>query len=218
VSEIAPARLRSRLLVAAFSFQAVGQVLGVLVGLAILNLFPTFTAWRPMLAFGVIPAALIVWLRRSVPESPKWLAATGHLRRCATVMTLFCERRVEVEDLETGRAEAVDVATLEVTRTTVTAVSSNGPGDGTQPEPGRVRWLTLFGRRLRAVTLLTSAPWFLMDIATYGVGIFTRRSSPRSRWPRRTGRPASTSPPTSPPRAARSSTSSSSWASRSRSG
>src|SRR5438552_15775817 len=31
----------------------------------------------------------------------------------------------------------------------------------------------LFSRRYRARTALVTIPWFLMDIATYGVGLFT---------------------------------------------
>ncbi len=31
----------------------------------------------------------------------------------------------------------------------------------------------LFSQRYRTRTLLASVPWFLMDIATYGVGLFT---------------------------------------------
>ena len=32
---------------------------------------------------------------------------------------------------------------------------------------------TLFCQRYRTRTLLVSVPWFLMDVATYGVGLFT---------------------------------------------
>jgi len=31
----------------------------------------------------------------------------------------------------------------------------------------------LFSRRYRARTALVTIPWFLMDIATYGIGLFT---------------------------------------------
>jgi MFS family permease len=159
VSEIAPARVRSRLLVATFSFQAVGQLLGVVVGLAILHLDPTFTAWRWMLAFGVVPALVIVWMRRTVPESPKWLAASGQLDEAADVLSVFCARRVTVADLT-----AEDRLVVEEQLAVVVAPPP--------PEP-RARWRDLFSRRWRRATVLTSVPWFLMDIATYGVGVFT---------------------------------------------
>ncbi|PJJ55122.1 MFS transporter [Compostimonas suwonensis] len=149
VSEIAPSRLRTRLLVATFSFQAVGQILGVLVGLAILTLEPTPDAWRWMLGAGVVPAIVIVWLRRGVPESPQWLAATNQLKEAAAAMSVFCERLVTVEEI---RDEEVAGA--------LTTVHKADLRD-------------LFSKRYRKSTLLTSVPWFLMDIATYGVGVFT---------------------------------------------
>ena len=146
VSEIAPARIRTRLLVGAFSFQAVGQVLGVVVGLVILHLDPTFGAWRPMLAFGVVPAVAIVWFRRTVPESPRWLASSGHPEEAAAVVSRLCARPVTPEEL---REEP-----------------------GTEP-PTPLRWRELLSRPFRAATALTSVPWLLMDIATYGIGVFT---------------------------------------------
>ena len=45
-----------------------------------------------------------------------------------------------------------------------------------QPAPEGLRALVqpaLFTRALRRRTIFTAVPWFLMDIATYGVGIFT---------------------------------------------
>ena len=35
------------------------------------------------------------------------------------------------------------------------------------------RWALLFSPRYRKRTMLVSVPWFLMDVATYGVGLFT---------------------------------------------
>jgi MFS family permease len=146
VTEIAPRRHRARMLVGAFSFQAVGQLLGVLVGLAILHLDPNTSAWRPMLAFGVVPALVIVFLRRGVPESPKWLAGVGRSEEAAEVCSAFCGRPVTPDDM----AEAADTESA-----------------------GRSAYRELFGRTGRRRTVLTTVPWFFMDIATYGVGVFT---------------------------------------------
>jgi MFS transporter, putative metabolite transport protein len=40
----------------------------------------------------------------------------------------------------------------------------------------------LFSRGYRARTALVTIPWFLMDIATHGVGLFTRQFSERSKF------------------------------------
>jgi MFS family permease len=148
VAEIAPARDRSRLLVGAFSFQAVGQLLGVLVGLVILQVYPDAGSWRYMLAAGVVPAVFILWLRRGVPESPKWLASSGNLDEAAQVVSIFCRHPVTVQDLQEDTV---------------------APGTAA----GGVSWRDLFSAPMRKATTLSAVPWFLMDIATYGVGVFT---------------------------------------------
>jgi len=47
-----------------------------------------------------------------------------------------------------------------------------GGGDGNAGSP-HSQYALLFSERYRTRTLLVSLPWFLMDIATYGVGLFT---------------------------------------------
>ncbi|MEM9515572.1 MAG: MFS transporter [Actinomycetota bacterium] len=151
VAEIAPRRIRGRLIVSAFSAQAIGQLLGVVVGLIILNVYPEFDAWRWMLGFGVIPAVIVVYLRRGVPESPRWLVHMGRYDEAAHVLSEFTERTVDRAELAGHVAGDADeqIAPL--------------------PPP----WRQLFRRPLRRKTALTAAPWFLMDIATYGIGVFT---------------------------------------------
>ncbi len=149
LAEILPSRGRGRWLVGAFSLQAVGIVLGALVGVVVLNLLPEIDSWRIMLGFGVLPALVIIWLRRKTPESPRWLAQNGHE-----------DEAVEVAEQLVGAPVVVTAADRE---------RAEPPPEGLkafiQPQ--------LFSRRLRRRTIFTAVPWFLMDIATYGVGIFT---------------------------------------------
>ena len=77
VSELMPKKIRGRMLAGAFSFQALGALFGAGVGLAILLLNPAAGAWRIMLAIGVIPAVIVMILRTSVPESPRWKMENG---------------------------------------------------------------------------------------------------------------------------------------------
>ncbi|SDZ11400.1 MFS transporter [Herbiconiux ginsengi] len=194
VSEIAPARLRSRLLIGAFSFQAVGQLLGALVGLFVLTLDPNPDAWRWMLAVGVVPALVIVVLRRTVPESPLWLASTARFAEAAEAMRVFAGRTVLVEELTARGPEPValtpeQLEEEELPRTAVElTVAALDRGESVavpmpaplitgvlrpaDAEPG-IPKRSLFSKRLRRATILTSVPWFFMDIATYGVGVFT---------------------------------------------
>ena len=72
VSEFMPKRIRGRMLIAAFSFQAVGIFAAAAVGLFILAMHPSESAWRWMLVAGALPAIVILVLQRAVPESARW--------------------------------------------------------------------------------------------------------------------------------------------------
>jgi hypothetical protein len=123
-------------------------VLGALVGVVVLELFPHIYAWRIMLGFGIVPALVIIWLRRSVPESPRWLAQNKHEREAEEIGEALVHHPVHVTDVDRHREEA-------------------------QPEGLKALFQPqLFQRRMIRRTIFTSVPWFLMDIATYGVGIF----------------------------------------------
>jgi putative MFS transporter len=72
-AEFLPTRNRGRNLVILESFWALGTIIAA--GLAWL-LVPTF-GWRPLLATSALAAVLVLWIRRSVPESPRYLAISG---------------------------------------------------------------------------------------------------------------------------------------------
>jgi MFS family permease len=149
LAEVLPKKARGRWLTGAFSLQAVGILLGAGVGVVILELIGGLDSWRIMLGFGAIPALVIIWLRRKVPESPRWLAQNGHAEEAKEVAERLVEHPVEVTETDRHRAAAVP----------------EGIKALFQP--------ALFSRPLLRRTIFTSVPWFLMDIATYGVGIFT---------------------------------------------
>ena len=81
IAESVPTRLRGRLIVGAFAFQALGSLLGVLVGLVILKAYPSVESWRVMLAFGVLPAVAVVLMREGLPDSVRWNLARGDYGR-----------------------------------------------------------------------------------------------------------------------------------------
>jgi MFS family permease len=73
MSEYAHHRSRGRMIGLVFSAQAVGLIVGPLTALALLGggAGPGLT-WRLLLGLGAIPAAAAVWLRRTVPEPPRY--------------------------------------------------------------------------------------------------------------------------------------------------
>jgi PHS family inorganic phosphate transporter-like MFS transporter len=75
MSEYAHHSNRGRMIGLVFCAQAVGLVVGPLVALALLGsgAGPSVT-WRLLLGLGAIPAAIAVWLRRTMPEPPRYAA------------------------------------------------------------------------------------------------------------------------------------------------
>jgi len=97
VSEFMPARIRGRMLVSSFSFQALGSLVGAAIGLLILLVHPEPNAWRWMLAAGIIPAVLVAVLRSNLPESPRWCAAHGRTSEAAAISRAVSGHDVAVD-------------------------------------------------------------------------------------------------------------------------
>jgi putative MFS transporter len=74
VSEFSPRKQRGRVLAAMDGWWPIGTTLA---GVTATFLVPVTGNWRWMLALMVLPAILLVWIRRGVPESPIYLARTG---------------------------------------------------------------------------------------------------------------------------------------------
>ena len=69
---------------------AVGQLLGALVFAFayphFTQLFPTVASWRLLFVIGVVPALLVFYIRRTVPESPAFEASRGRPHRGSEVI------------------------------------------------------------------------------------------------------------------------------------
>jgi putative MFS transporter len=90
LSDVLPARFRGRLAAWAYtcSYLAV-PALGFL-SLALTDRSPLHLAgWRWLLALGALGAVFVLFLRRSLPESPRWLEATGRHREAQDALALF---------------------------------------------------------------------------------------------------------------------------------
>src|SRR5580700_5120877 len=75
MSEYANRRDRGKLVGMVFSTQALGLVVGPLIALALLGGGVSDDAvWRILLGLGAVPAAAVVYLRRKMPESPRYQA------------------------------------------------------------------------------------------------------------------------------------------------
>lgn len=64
---------RGRLVGLVFAMQALGTVAGYIAGLALLSAnVPADITWRIILGLGAVPAASVVYMRRKMPESPRY--------------------------------------------------------------------------------------------------------------------------------------------------
>jgi len=157
VSEFMPKRIRGRMLIAAFSFQAVGIFAAAGIGLFILALHPSESAWRWMLVAGAVPAVVILLLRRAVPESARW-----HIQRREWKLAMGVVRYL-IPDFKLNKPVMLPAAQA------VEECPEKKPAWHTSLNS----YAELFSCKNRRRTLLITVPWFLMDFAFYGVGIFT---------------------------------------------
>jgi len=156
VAETMPQRVRGRMMVATIASQSVGMILAAFVVLGLLHLHAAADVWRLFFVAEAILAAFFLIARLHLNESPRWLMSQGRNREAVhAIMRMLPEDR---QMLEATATRLVD------TRLHAARI----PRDDRRP-PFRA----LFARAYRRRTLLSALPWFLMDMATYGVGMFT---------------------------------------------
>ena len=144
MSEYANRKDRGKLVGMVFGTQALGLIVGPLTALALLGAgVGNDVAWRTMLALGAVPAAAVIYLRRRMPESPRY--------------------QVQVQ----GRTEE---AASQISHFTRGQVSGDGSG-GLRHELGLRAFLT--SRRYLIMLAGTAGTWFLLDYAYYGNTIST---------------------------------------------
>jgi putative MFS transporter len=150
ISESIPTQYRGRLVLSAFGFQAVGALFGTALGFFILRSHESLTDWRWMYGAAILPAMAVVVGRFFIPQSPLWLVAQGRVG----------EAERETEKL-LGRHPVYPKRVI---------LDPVQPGhEGGHPGFGK-----LFVKPAnRRATILAAFPWFLQDLGTYGIGIFT---------------------------------------------
>jgi putative MFS transporter len=97
LSELAPKHLRGRAFACCqtFGFSAV-PIVAYLSYLLVPNSPLGWDGWRWVVVIGAMGAAFVWWMRRALPESPRWLAMKGRIDEANRIMSDL-ERRVEAE-------------------------------------------------------------------------------------------------------------------------
>lgn len=152
-AEFSPKLHRGRLLVLTIGAFTAGSFCAYAVGLALFYAGPN--NWRFMLAAGVIPALIVMFMRRSIPESPSWLKAAGRGDE-ATQVTADIAKRAKVS------ISGSDVST--------TPTPSNPVPD----KPIRLGAMQkLFRNPLLPATIVAAGCWLLFDLGNYATIVFT---------------------------------------------
>ena len=149
VAEFSPKHLRGKLITTTFMFWGIGSIVAAVIGFTFgrfeyFNIFGMQVAsWRIMLASGVVPAILVLFLRHSMPESPRWLLANNQTEKAKNVI----EEIKQKYNLDYSK----ELSSVEPER--------------------RGKISELFGSAYRKRTMFSWIPWFFMDYGVYGVGI-----------------------------------------------
>jgi MFS transporter, putative metabolite transport protein len=152
ISENISSANRGKLVLGAFAFQAVGALGGTAVGYLVLSTLPELSAWRWMYASAIIPAVLVTLGRFYIVESGNWLFARGETERAERATKQLLVRKPQYpSDIKLGQADP--------------RLASGAHA--------KQSYAALFNSVNRRATILASVPWFLQDLGTYGIGIFT---------------------------------------------
>jgi MFS transporter, putative metabolite:H+ symporter len=146
VSEFSPARWRGRMLVLLESFWAFGWVVAALIAFFIIPQY----GWRIAFLLGAIPAFYVFVLRRSLPESPRFLLSKGRTAEAEEVI-----RRVE---------KASGVSSPKGSGQAATAVEVAPPA-----ESASQRFAELWSRPYLRRTVMLWVLWFTIVYSYYGI-------------------------------------------------
>lgn len=154
-AEFLPRKVRGRWLVYLESFWAVGTLVAAGLAWLIVPPFPEL-GWRLLFAASAVPGLVVVWVRRTIPESPRHLLVNGREAEARAVL-----ERVAVEN-------GVELGEFRLKAEPATE------------EGRRVPLATIFRSPLLKSTLVLSAVWFLLSLGYYGTfiwlpGIFVQR-------------------------------------------
>jgi len=145
MAEYSNTKKRGMLVGMVFSMQSIGLLIGPLVTLGLLlgGVSPAL-AWRLLLAIGALPALLVIYWRRRLPETPKYsLGVRGDTQRASEDLKKFTGIKADVDP-----------------NNEVPVVSA--------------KWYQfLTNGRLLALIIGTAGAWFLMDWALYGNSIMS---------------------------------------------
>ncbi|MEM3873290.1 MAG: MFS transporter [Nitrososphaeria archaeon] len=107
ISEISPVKPRGKLLSLPGLMWWIGSATAYIIGFLLLPF--GVNAWRYMFAIGLLPAVIVLILRRSVPESARWLAMKGKIKEAQKSEIAVSGK---ADDLSNVKRERLSMKTL----------------------------------------------------------------------------------------------------------
>jgi MFS transporter, PHS family, inorganic phosphate transporter len=167
MSEYANRKDRGKLVGLVFSTQALGLIVGPLIALALLGAgTSTAVAWRILLGLGAVPAAAVIYLRRRMPESPRFqIQVQGRTSSAESQMA-------ELSGGLVGTAAPNGAVPNGAGPNGIGPNGANSPDGASLPAKLALREF-LTNRRFLIMLVGTAGSWFLLDYAYYGNTIST---------------------------------------------
>jgi MFS family permease len=86
IAELVPSAARGRASAIVLNFWPVGSLVASLLAWLVLSALPPDLGWRVVFGFGGLIALSAAWLRRHLPESPRWLEANGQTEAASALV------------------------------------------------------------------------------------------------------------------------------------
>ncbi|WP_321947508.1 MFS transporter [Paraburkholderia sp. J10-1] len=148
LAEFVPRRYRGMFCGALVGFMSFGYLSSSILGYTVVRNFPD--GWRYLAVLTSLPVVMLLWWRRTLPESPRWLESRGRSAEADTIV-----RAIE------SRYEQEGIALAPVGSTGAIPAVAQGSGSALQ------NVLTLFSRRLVGTTAVSWLMWFSVAFAYY---------------------------------------------------
>lgn len=148
LAEFVPRRYRGMFCGALVGFMSFGYLSSSILGYTVVRNFPD--GWRYLAVLTSLPVVMLLWWRRTLPESPRWLESQGRSAEADRIV-----RAIE------ARYEQAGIALAPLASVAPMPAAAQGSGRALQ------NVLTLFSRRLAGTTAVSWLMWFSVAFAYY---------------------------------------------------
>jgi len=146
VSEYSPTKIRGRNVIFLESFWAWGWIAAALVAYLLIPVY----GWRIAFWVGALPALFAAYLRKAVPESPRYLELVGNMKEA--------DELVRIMEKQAGITDKSETSTTEVQE---------------QENKASVPFLDLWSKKYLRTTIVLWVIWFGINFGYYGFVLWT---------------------------------------------